>query len=176
MFEDERLLETTIRELCNGKDITFRSPVTDARLAELPPRSEPVEYERIIAEQSEACQQACRRPFSVVSGAAGTGKTTVIGALMKAIEKAHGATSFKLLAPTGKAADRIRERRGKDSSTIHSFLASKGWLNEHFTLKRVGGGREEDVATVIIDEASILILSNSLLSCSARSTGGRFSA
>lgn len=163
VFEDERLLETTIRELCNGKDITFRSPVTDAHWRNflrdpnsVVARLDPVEYERIIAEQSEACQRAFRRPFSVVSGAAGTGKTTVIGALMKAIEKAHGATSFKLLAPTGKAADRIRERVGKDSSTIHSFLASKGWLNENFTLKRVGGSREEDVATVIIDEASML--------------------
>ncbi|MCA9030242.1 MAG: ATP-dependent RecD-like DNA helicase, partial [Planctomycetaceae bacterium] len=84
---------------------------------------------------------------------------TVIKSLIKAIEKAHGSgTSFKLLAPTGKAADRIRSKTGKDAVTIHSFLAKLGWLNPNMTFKRSGGKREEQAQTIIVDESSMLDL------------------
>jgi exodeoxyribonuclease V alpha subunit len=92
-------------------------------------------------------------------GAAGTGKTTIIDSILKAIEKAHGAgTAFLLLAPTGKASQRIREKTEKPASTIHSFLASKGWLNDNFTLKRTGGKKANDYSTLIIDESSMIDL------------------
>lgn len=62
------------------------------------------------------------------------------------------------MAPTGKAAERIKTQTDKNSSTIHSFLASNGWLNKNFTLKRVGGGKGQDVNTIIIDECSMIDL------------------
>jgi exodeoxyribonuclease V alpha subunit len=78
---------------------------------------------------------------------------------LNAIDKAHGPrATFLLLAPTGKAADRIRERTGKDASTVHSFLARRGWLNPNLTLKQSSGQREEDITTYVIDEASMLDL------------------
>jgi len=59
------------------------------------------------------------------------GKTTVIKSIIDAITKAHGeGTTFLLLAPTGKAADRIRDTTGKPASTIHSFLAQRDWIND----------------------------------------------
>ena len=99
------------------------------------------------------------RPISILSGSAGTGKTTVVGAIINAIKKAHGeGTSFQLLAPTGKAADRLRERTHEQAATIHSFLAKRGWLNENLTFKRTGGQKEEAITTYIIDESSMLDL------------------
>ena len=108
------------------------------------------------------------RPLSVLSGAAGTGKTTVIKAIIRAIKKGHGVgTSVITLAPTGKAADRIREilendgslRGNVETATIHSFLARQGWLNPNLTFKQKGGEREEGYATYVIDESSMLDLS-----------------
>ena len=99
------------------------------------------------------------RPLAVIAGGAGTGKTTVIKAIIKAIEKAHGSgTSFQLLAPTGKATDRIRAKTGKPAITIHSFLARLGWLNENMTLKQRGVKKEESCQTIIVDESSMLDL------------------
>lgn len=172
VYEDERLIEQELRALANRPDISFRSPVTAKHWQSYlhDPRSpiaqtNPQTYDEIIAGQSAVCQQVFTRPICVISGAAGTGKTTIIRALIRAIEKAHGAgTSFKLLAPTGKAADRIRETtreegaNARDTATIHSFLAQKGWLNDNFTFKRSGGQREENVTTYIIDESSMLDL------------------
>ena len=166
IFKDERLVEATLRQLSVRSDIQLRFPVTeghwrsylyDANSALA--QSHPREYDKAIAQQIDVCQQIFRRPISVLCGAAGTGKTTVVAAIIQAIEKAHGTgTSFQLLAPTGKAADRLRERTGKKASTLHSFLMRRGWLNDNFTFKRRGGRREEGIATYIIDESSMLDL------------------
>ena len=118
VFEDEREIEEKIRFLANGPDIRFRSPVTESHwhgflydANSILALKQPEEYERAIQGQIEVCQKIFVRPVCVLSGSAGTGKTTVIKALIQAIEKAHGSgTSFQLLAPTGKAADRIREK------------------------------------------------------------------
>jgi ATP-dependent exoDNAse (exonuclease V) alpha subunit len=117
------------------------------------------EYDQAIAAQAAACGKIFSRPLSVVCGAAGTGKTTIIRAILQAVEKAHGTgATFLLLAPTGKAADRIREKTGKSASTIHSFLAKRGWLNPNLTLKQTGGQKEDKITTYVIDEASMLNL------------------
>src|SRR3546814_14520776 len=68
------------------------------------------------------------------------------------------------MTPTGKATDRVRavfERHkiaGVDVSTIHSFLASNGWLNDNLTFKRWGGKRSDLEGTIVIDETSMLDL------------------
>src|SRR5258708_7566704 len=116
-------------------------------------------YDEAIRGQVEVCQRIFVRPVCVLSGAAGTGKTTVIKALIQGIERAHGTgASFQLLAPTGKAADRLRDATGKAADTIHSFLASRNWLNDNMTFKRSGGLKETKISTYIIDEASMLDL------------------
>jgi len=168
VFEDERQVESVLRELSRRPDISLRFPVTEGHWrgylhksdSELAQRY-PGEYERVIDNQISVCQQIFRRPLSVLCGAAGTGKTTIVKAVIEAIGKAHGAgTSFQLLAPTGKAADRLRELTGRPASTVHSFLAQQkpSWLNDNFTFKRRGGGREQGYTTYIIDEASMLDL------------------
>ncbi|HEV2099168.1 MAG TPA: ATP-dependent RecD-like DNA helicase, partial [Stellaceae bacterium] len=105
-----------------------------------------------------------RLPFSVVTGPAGTGKTTVIEALIRAVRRSEGeGASVLVLAPTGKAADRAREVFEKAelhrvaTVTAHSFLASNGWLNDNLTFKRSGGKRAQ-IGTLILDEASMLDL------------------
>lgn len=166
IFEDEREVENILRQLANRQNIKLKFPMTEGSwrlflFDSSSPLSEshPAEYEDAITQQIKVCQGIFLRPISILSGSAGTGKTTVVSAIIKAIEKAHGTgTSFQLLAPTGKAADRLRERTGKEAATIHSFLAKRGWLNDNFTFKRDGGQKEESITTYIIDESSMLDL------------------
>lgn len=166
IFEDERTVEDVLRQMASLPNIRLRFPVTEKHWksflydtqSELG-KSHPEEYELALAKQIEICQQIFQRPISVLCGAAGTGKTTVVKAIIQAIEKAHGTgTSFQLLAPTGKAADRLRERTGKEARTLHSFLAECGWLNDNLTLRHHGGQCKEEFTTYIIDESSMLDL------------------
>ncbi len=166
VYEDERCVERYVRQLASRPDIKLRSAVSaptwrtfltdsDSILSKKAPK----EYHEAINGQVEVCQKVFLRPVSVICGAAGTGKTRVIDAIIKAIEKGHGSgTSFQLLAPTGKAADRIRELTKKPAATLHSFLAGLGWLNETRTLKITGGKQEDKYQTYIIDESSMLNL------------------
>lgn len=166
IYEMEREIENDIREMAGRPDIKFKFPVTSQHWQNYltDPNSDiakaaPDEYRKVINNQIAVCQKIFVRPISVLSGGAGTGKTTVIKSIIQAIEKAHGSgSSFKLLAPTGKAADRLREATGKEASTVHSFIASVGWLNPNYTFKKAGGSRVDSYQTIIIDEASMLDL------------------
>jgi exodeoxyribonuclease V alpha subunit len=171
VYEDERLVESTLRELASRPDIELRRPVTDADWTSwiFKPESPLAlkalkDYTEATNEQADACRRLFRRPLSVVAGAAGTGKTTVIEALIRAVRRSEGeGASILALAPTGKAADRLREvfekasLRGVETETVHTLLASNGWLNGNLTFKRRGGKRA-NIGTVVIDESSMLDL------------------
>jgi exodeoxyribonuclease V alpha subunit len=163
-FEDERFIEARIREMAQQEISNIKSPVTeknwfdylyDAR-SELA-KQNPAVYQEAVKGQAEVCAKIFNKGLSIISGGAGTGKTTIIKSIIKGIEKAHGqGTSFLLLAPTGKAADRLRERTEKPAKTIHSFLSGLNWLNNNFTFKPEGGKQEENTRIFIIDECSMI--------------------
>ena len=119
-----------------------------------------------VSAQASACESIFHRPLSVITGAAGTGKTTAICAIIRAVRKTEGdGTPITVMAPTGKASDRVRSKlsegehgiQGVEISTVHSFLAKGGWLNDNLTFKQVGGNSAGN-GTIIVDEASMLDL------------------
>ena len=165
-YEDERTVEEVLRNLAERPDIKLRMAITTTkfkeklRVVESPlEKKVPDQYEEILDHQSDICMQIFAKPLCVLSGAAGTGKTTVIKAILENIDRVHGdGTSFLLMAPTGKAAERIKTQTGKQSMTIHSHLARNGWINKNFTLKRKAGATGQDYNTIIIDECSMIDL------------------
>jgi exodeoxyribonuclease V alpha subunit len=124
-------------------------------LEEADPLSEEVEA-RARAEKIAVLEQTFTSRLSVITGRAGTGKTTVVRALLEGIEEAEGKHSSLLLTPTGKARARLQARTNHEAATIHSFLARNKWLHEGTFSLKWGGGEEEGARTVIIDEASML--------------------
>jgi exodeoxyribonuclease V alpha subunit len=98
-------------------------------------------------EQREAVAHACTHKVSVLTGGAGTGKSTITKIVVDAFEKAAGRDGVVLCSPTGKAAKRLTETTGRTARTIHSTLYAskddKPIINEH-------------TALVVIDEASML--------------------
>jgi len=70
--------------------------------------------------QREAVKMAISNGVSIITGGPGTGKTTIIKCIMQ-IFKEMG-KRVKLLAPTGRAAKRMSESCGVESSTIHRAL------------------------------------------------------
>ncbi len=166
-WEDERLIENIVKNISQRPEISFKVPITKTFFEQKLHNSESelskkndTEYKSAIRKKADVCMQLFNKPLCIISGAAGTGKTTIIDSLLSAIEKAHGTgTAFLLLAPTGKASQRIKEKTKKTAGTIHSLLASKGWLNDNFTFKRKEGIKAKDCSTIIIDESSMIDLS-----------------
>ena len=98
--------------------------------------------------QKEAVKFAVLNKFAIINGGAGTGKTTIINLICKAISKFLQDKEIALCAFAGKAAARLKEATGKHASTIHSLLGSKG--GNIFTRESLSG------TIVIMDESSMV--------------------
>jgi exodeoxyribonuclease V alpha subunit len=74
----------------------------------------------LTGEQKQAVLAAVRDRLTIITGGPGTGKTTIIRAIIE-ILKANG-QSVLVAAPTGRAAKRIEESASCQASTIHRLL------------------------------------------------------
>lgn len=72
--------------------------------------------------QREAIREMFRQQILIVTGNPGTGKTTVVKAMIDIYKKHYPEASIGLCAPTGRAARKLGELTGMDSSTIHMML------------------------------------------------------
>ena len=103
----------------------------------------------LLPEQRDAVTMALSHRLSVILGGAGCGKTTLIQAIAQ-----YGSKGVLACAPTGKAAQNLRQRTGISARTVHSALG-KGYEEDDAPLPPI---KWQYIETVIIDEASMLSL------------------
>lgn len=102
--------------------------------------------------QRKAIETVVKNGVVVVTGGPGTGKTTIIKAILKILSKKGKAV--QLLAPTGRASKRMEEQTGKRASTIHRGL-EMGYQNGRVAFLR-NENNPLDADVVIVDEVSML--------------------
>ena len=122
-------------------------------------RAEALLQMQLAAGQRQALVTALTHGFTVITGGPGTGKTTIIRALLQAAGTDRARTA--LAAPTGRAAKRMAEATGYPARTIHRLL--------EFSPVEQAFQRNEDAPLdadlIIVDEASMLdvIVCNALV-------------
>ncbi|MBA7625606.1 ATP-dependent RecD-like DNA helicase [subsurface metagenome] len=100
--------------------------------------------------QVKAIENALENKLLVVTGGPGTGKTTIMKAILAILSRVG--TRIMLAAPTGRAAKRLSEAAGYEAKTIHRLL--------EYNL-RAGGFRKNQhdplqCNLLIVDEASMI--------------------
>ena len=73
--------------------------------------------------QNQAIRQSFEKKILVITGGPGTGKTTIIRAVVDIFQK--WGRDVLLAAPTGRAAKRLSETTGREARTIHRVLEFK---------------------------------------------------
>ena len=87
--------------------------------------------------------------FFIITGGPGTGKTTIIKAI---VDYYKDKDSIALLAPTGRSAKRMSEAVNTNASTIHKFLK---WDKESLTFG-LNEFNKSKAKIVIVDESSMI--------------------
>ena len=110
---------------------------------------------RYSKDQREAVFEAFRRGVLIVTGGPGTGKTTLIRALLRI----YGMLGFKcaLAAPTGRAAKRMSEATQEEAKTIHRMLEMQKVSDVRPRFNR-NENDPLDENVIVIDEASMIDL------------------
>lgn len=114
-------------------------------------------HRQAIEEQAVALERLLSRRLSVLVGRAGTGKTSVMGALMLA--DALTKDGILLLAPTGKARVRLGKATNAEAMTVAQFLHRLGrYDGSRQRPKFDGKDKYRKEKTVVIDECSMLTM------------------
>jgi len=119
-------------------------------------------HESALAEQADALERVTTRKFSVLVGRAGTGKSSVVGALTQS--KKLSQDGILLLAPTGKARVRLGNATKAEAKTVAQFLYGLDRYDPVYQKPRLTGARKYagPEKTVVIDEASMLTMDSLL--------------
>ncbi|HUV59033.1 MAG TPA: ATP-dependent RecD-like DNA helicase [Desulfatiglandales bacterium] len=104
----------------------------------------------LAEKQLEAIKCAVENKVMIITGGPGTGKTTIINAILKIFSGIS--VKIMLAAPTGRAAKRMSEATGHEAKTIHRLL--------EYSIQK-GGFQKNELSPLkcdlmIIDEASMI--------------------
>ena len=151
-YESEEFIVSKINYLINKDTSSYKN--IDLRVKELEDKYG-IEYSD---KQKEAIIKALENNLTIVTGGPGTGKTTIIKAIVdlyKLLNKCSDKdliSNIALLAPTGRASKRMSESTNLPASTIHRFLkwnkeADEFMVNEY---------NPDFSNLIIVDEVSMI--------------------
>lgn len=148
LYEAETYTANRIKSMCRAKaerKVDITSIISHLEAAN------DIEYAPM---QREAIALAARNRVLVITGGPGTGKTTILKAVLALYDELELETY--LAAPTGRAAKRMSELCGTEASTIHRMLGAK--MSEDGETVVFGKDEEDKLAcdALIIDECSMV--------------------
>lgn len=101
--------------------------------------------------QAEGVEMVFRHNLSIITGGPGTGKSTILRAVVEVYRMLYPERRIALAAPTGKASRRMAETTGvEDAQTLHSLLKLHG--NDSGQKKK----QSLQAGLLIIDETSMV--------------------
>jgi len=104
----------------------------------------------LTEEQRQAVRQAFQEKLLIITGGPGTGKTTILKAVIRILEAKKLRTH--LASPTGRAAKRLAEVTGHEATTLHRLLE---WNPREGGFQR-NARHPLETDFVVVDEASMI--------------------
>lgn len=163
VYQSEQLIKKTIQRLLDRPDHEIRIDWIDKyineEIQELKKEVPEFETDFFREERTKLLTNVFCKSFFIISGKPGTGKTFVLEKILPELRRRG--ELITLLAPTGKAALRLKEQTGfSGAQTIDMYLHKNGYSEflddfENIILKTAGKQR---IDNLIIDETSMVDL------------------
>lgn len=134
------------------KEIVAPSPLVESALSTLPFTPHP-DQQKLLNKLSDFVENGASNGVFVLNGYAGTGKTSMVGAFIKALKACR--RKVVVVAPTGRAAKVAQSFSGHPASTIHKLLYRGNSLDPGNTTFFIARNTTPDT-TFIVDEASMI--------------------
>lgn len=146
----KRLREAALRSPGSESDIAgWECALTTEEVTQLLHEFEETISFDLTEEQRGAVALACRENVIALSGGAGTGKTTLLRAILTVLEKASLGVDICQVALSGRAAQKMAEATGRPASTIAKFCID---------MSKKSPDKRPDHCVAVIDEASMVDL------------------
>lgn len=156
--EDEEFVAQFIHE--HSEVVDYNKESLKAQLNQVFENHSP---DQTINYQKVAAFIALRSRFAVISGGPGTGKTTTVGKVLALLLSQNPELQIQLLAPTGKAADRLRESIEKFKLTANKQILGEvvdlipsQTMTLHRFLQQHKNQEFASCDVLLIDEASMV--------------------
>lgn len=164
LYNYEKFIFDSVKRLLSEK------PNEIQNIEELIDKAQEKQGFEFTLEQRDAIKTAVQNNVVVITGKAGTGKTTILKGVIEVLKSLGQYKEYFTCALSGKASQRIEESTGLESSTIHRLLG--------YNQEKDGFAYDLDNplpnSVVVLDEASMVnsYIFNSL--SNAISTGSKF--
>ncbi len=151
-YEAEENITDNLYKMQNDNTTPFYDFDTEISLLE---QEEQVNYN---IDQKNAIRRALENKITIISGGPGTGKTTIINAIVKLYIKLHNYSPMEalaniaLLAPTGRASKKMSLATGMPAMTIHRYLK---W-NKDTNNFGINENHKSEENLIIVDEMSMI--------------------
>lgn len=162
LYESEDIISQTMKRWLNDSLYHYDEEEVNHFLSNLEQQFG-IEYDDL---QKEAIHLFLQSSAMILTGGPGTGKTTIVEAIMKLYQQLNPDHKIALVAPTGRASKRLSEVTGLEACTIHRLLK---W-DLHTNTFAVNENNPLDVDLLVIDEFSMVdsLLFSHLLSASRK--------
>ncbi len=146
-YDAEKYISARVAVMCDN--ISALAPVSDLEIDYV----EGVKGVRFDKKQRDAVKIAVETGALVLTGGPGTGKTTILNAIIQILERRN--LNVLLAAPTGRAAKRMSQVSEREAKTLHRLLeASMSPDNRIVFLK--DESNQLDCDAIIVDEMSMV--------------------
>ena len=148
LYHSEKMIAEKFERFLHIEDDPLDENLIEEKIEETE-KAQGMKYDEI---QKDAIKRFLNEPALILTGGPGTGKTTIVQAVLKVYKSIYPDEKIGLVAPTGRAAKRLSELTHLEASTIHRLLK---WDISTNTFS-MNASHPLDIDLLVIDEFSMV--------------------
>lgn len=146
IFAEKNVARQIARLAMTAKNLNFKPEMVDEIQKETGIKYAP--------QQRSAFDMCTSTGLKILTGGPGTGKTSTLKGILNVLKRLMPNAIIKCCAPTGRAAQRMKESTELEAQTVHRLCEYRPFNGESYTSKNEADPIDADI--IVVDEVSML--------------------